>query len=103
VNITDQDGSGFKDFLDTLLNLTERFSRPIVLAHGDFHILLIDMLRLVHWHANEVAENEGKKIPNLTRLQMVGATENHWINGRNKPSRRTSIQIEYKKNLSNQE
>ena len=61
----------FQRILDVLREETERFGRPVVLAHGDSHYFRIDKpLR---------RKGGGKRIANFTRVETFGASDVHWI------------------------
>ena len=61
----------FKALLDVLREETERFGRPVVLAHGDSHYFRIDKpLR---------RRGGGRRLSNFTRVETFGAADVHWI------------------------
>lgn len=61
----------FQAVLDALREETERFGRPVVLAHGDSHYFRIDKpLR---------RKGGGRRIVNFTRVETFGASDVHWI------------------------
>ena len=81
LNHGEQDRAGFNKFLSKLLDLTKKFKKPVVLAHGDFHVFMVDSPRLVPFYANADATGpeDNMIIPNLTRVQIFGDSDNHWI------------------------
>ncbi len=61
----------FQAVLDVLREETERFGRPVVLAHGDSHYFRIDKpLR---------RKGGGRRVVNFTRVETFGASDVHWI------------------------
>ena len=61
----------FQAVLDVLRAETERFGRPVVLAHGDSHYFRIDKpLR---------RKGGGRRLANFTRVETFGASDVHWI------------------------
>ena len=61
----------FQAVLDALREETERFGRPVVLAHGDSHYFRIDKpLR---------RKGGGRRLSNFTRVETFGASDVHWI------------------------
>ena len=81
LNGAEEERSGFNPFLSTLLARTKAFDKPVALAHGDFHVFLVDTPRLVPFYANEDAQAEGdnRQVANLVRVQGFGDSENHWV------------------------
>ena len=73
--------AGFNDFIDRLLARAMEFDKPVVLAHGDFHVFVTDKPRLVPWYANADASSpeENQQSPNITRVQTFGDADNHWV------------------------
>lgn len=61
----------YQAILDVLREETERFGRPVVLAHGDSHYFRIDKpLR---------RKGGGLRFANFTRVETFGASDVHWI------------------------
>ncbi len=61
----------YEAFLDVLREETERFGRPVVLAHGDSHYFRIDKpLR---------RKPEGRRLWNFTRVETFGSSDVNWI------------------------
>ena len=61
----------FEALLDVLREETERFARPVVLAHGDSHFFRIDKpLR---------RKADGRRLWNFTRVETFGASDVNWI------------------------
>ena len=56
---------GFEAFLDAFVPRAAAFDGPVVLAHGDFHYLIID--------------EPFEAAPNVTRVQTFGAEVEHWL------------------------
>ena len=68
----------FKAFLDVLREETERFGRPVVLAHGDSHYFRVDKpLR---------SKRDGRRLSNFTRVETFGSSDVHWIEVRVDPA-----------------
>jgi len=61
----------FDPFISTIEEETEKFARPVLLAHGDGHIYTID-------HPL-VRRTTGQLLENLTRLQVPGSPEVGWV------------------------
>jgi hypothetical protein len=67
----DPDREAFEPFIATLEEEVERFARPVLLAHGDGHIYTVD-------HPL-VRRTTGRRLDNLTRLQVPGSPEVGWV------------------------
>ncbi|MBL8420437.1 MAG: metallophosphoesterase [Dechloromonas sp.] len=63
---------GFRDFLETLRQETLGFSGQVVAVHGDSHISRIDQ---------PLRDDNGKKIPNFTRVETFGYPLMGWTRG----------------------
>ncbi len=63
---------GFRDFLETLRQETLGFSGQVVAVHGDSHISRIDQ---------PLRDDNGKKIPNFTRVETFGYPLLSWTRG----------------------
>lgn len=62
----DKGASGFTEFLEVLLELSENYKKPILLINGDSHKYLIDKpLKTVDY----------KTVLNFTRMQVYGETD----------------------------
>jgi hypothetical protein len=61
----------FDPFISTIEEETEKFARPVLLAHGDGHIYAVD-------HPL-VRRTTGLRLENLTRLQVPGSPEVGWV------------------------
>ena len=61
----------FDPFLSTIEEETEKFARPVLLAHGDGHIYAVD-------HPL-VRRTTGRRLENLTRLQVPGSPKVGWV------------------------
>ena len=73
--------AGFNSFLEKLFSLGREYDRPVVLSHGDSHIFRVDRPRFVPWYANADATgpNDNPQVPTLTRMEVFGDSELHWI------------------------
>ena len=65
---------GFDDFLAKLYEKATAYDGPVVLAHGDNHVLLIDN----PW-VEESPDVYDPPVYNLTRVQTYGQSNIHWI------------------------
>ena len=63
---------GFRDFLETLRQEALGFSGQVVAVHGDSHISRIDQ---------PLRDDNGKKIPNFTRVETFGYPLMGWTRG----------------------
>jgi calcineurin-like phosphoesterase family protein len=83
----DIDRTGFNPFLEKLFALTQEYNRPVVLSHGDSHVFRVDRPRFVPWYSNPDATNaeDNLQIPKLTRLEVFGDSEVHWVKVRVNP------------------
>lgn len=61
----------FEPFIAAVEEEVERFARPVLLAHGDGHIYTVD-------HPL-VRRTTGRRLENLTRLQVPGSPEVGWV------------------------
>jgi len=61
----------FEPFITAVEEETERFARPVLLAHGDGHVYTVD-------HPL-VRRTTGRRLENLTRLQVPGSPEVGWV------------------------
>lgn len=61
---------GFWNTLDAFRSAASTFTGPILLIHGDYHVLEID---------RPLADDEGNTFLNLTRLQVMGAGDVHAV------------------------
>jgi hypothetical protein len=64
-------GSGFTRFLHVLTEETEKFGRPVLLVHGDYHTFLLD--KPLRHLAN------GRLLENFTRLEVFGEDDMHGV------------------------
>lgn len=73
--------AGFNAVLDRLLARARGFARPVLLAHGDFHLFLVDQPRFTPHYGNPDASGpaDNVQVPNLTRVQTYGDSEVHWL------------------------
>jgi hypothetical protein len=67
----DPDREAFEPFIAAVEEEAERFARPVLLAHGDGHIYTVD-------HPL-VRRTTGRRLDNLTRLQVPGSPEVGWV------------------------
>ena len=61
--------SGYRNFLDSVITETEKFSGQVLLVHGDTHFFKVD----------KPLYNPTRLLPNLTRLQTFGSPLIHWV------------------------
>ncbi len=66
--------SGFGETMQLFRTLAESFGRPVLLIHGDSHVFIIDQ---PFTSANP--ENKGRRLDNVTRLEVYGAPEVHAV------------------------
>jgi hypothetical protein len=59
-------GSGFRRTLKALAKRSKDYARPVLIVHGDHHRLIVDQ---------PVHNKDGDPVPNVTRLQVMGADE----------------------------
>ncbi len=73
--------AGFNPFLEKLFALSLTFDGPVVLSHGDSHVYRVDRPRFVPWYANADATgpNDNHQVPKLTRMEVFGDSELHWV------------------------
>ena len=62
--------NGYTTTLATIRRLAAAFGRPVLLVHGDSHVLRIDQ---------PIRDNAGRTIENVTRLMVMGAQEVHAV------------------------
>lgn len=62
--------SGFSTTLRTLTQAAQEFGRPVLLIHGDSHVLLIDQ---------PLRDARKATLQNVTRLMVMGAAEVHGV------------------------
>jgi len=67
----DPERVAFEPFLTALEEEAERFSRPILVVHGDGHEYLVDRPL--------VRRTSGRRLENLTRVQVPGSPEVGWV------------------------
>ncbi|MGD2062145.1 MAG: metallophosphoesterase [Nitrospirota bacterium] len=70
----DPERAGFNDLLTALEAKVIAFGRPVVLAHGDFHFLLIDQPLL-----GPTVEGPRRRLASFTRIQTFGTDDVHWV------------------------
>ncbi|NJL88155.1 MAG: hypothetical protein HC886_22835 [Leptolyngbyaceae cyanobacterium SM1_1_3] len=70
----DPDRTGFNDFLAALAEKSVEFGKPVVLAQGDSHFLVIDKPLFA-----QTADSTDRRIPNFTRIQSFGTPDIYWV------------------------
>ena len=65
---------GLRDTLNTLAAESKAFGRPVLLIHGDSHVLVIDR-PLTEAGAVLVAGQTGAALRKVARLQVMGADD----------------------------
>ncbi|MFY9608432.1 MAG: hypothetical protein WAU45_07445 [Blastocatellia bacterium] len=65
------DRQAFEPFITAVEEETEQFARPVLLAHGDGHVYTVD--------SPLVRRTTGRRLENLTRLQVPGSPEVGWV------------------------
>jgi hypothetical protein len=63
--------SGYRAFLELLEDEMSNLDRPILLIHGDRHTFRVDKPFL--------SRSTGARLVNLTRLELFGAKDIHWV------------------------
>lgn len=66
--------SGFGETMVLFRRLAESFGRPVLLIHGDSHVFIVDQ---PFTSANP--ENRGRRLDNVTRLEVFGAPDVHAV------------------------
>ncbi|MDP3654295.1 MAG: hypothetical protein Q8R67_21735 [Rhodoferax sp.] len=61
--------SGYRNFMNALVQQTEQFKGQVLFVHGDTHFFKMD----------KPLYSPGKALPNLTRLQTFGSPVLHWV------------------------
>lgn len=67
----DPNRRAYEPFITALEEEVEQFQRPVLLAHGDHHVYLVD-------HPL-VRRTTGRRLENLTRLQVPGSPDVGWV------------------------
>ncbi|MFE4107319.1 hypothetical protein [Almyronema epifaneia] len=70
----DPERTGFNAFLEALATKSIEFGKPVVLAQGDSHFLLIDKPLFA-----QATDGSNRRIPNFTRIQAFGTPDVYWI------------------------
>jgi hypothetical protein len=70
----DEDRAGFNRFVDALRDLTVRYGKPVLLAHGHIHYSLIDKPLY-----RAAMGGKRERVPTLTRIQTGGSPFVRWI------------------------
>ena len=70
----DQARAGVNDIIDHLRMRTLQYEKPVVLAHGDLHRLIIDNPMFA-----DVVGGGRRRVLNLTRVQTVGSPDVQWL------------------------
>ncbi len=61
--------SGYKDLMDTVIDLTSQFDGQVLFVHGDTHVFKVDKPLYAPLNV----------LPNFTRVQTFGSPNNHWV------------------------
>jgi hypothetical protein len=61
--------SGYRNFMEKLTQLTEKFDGQVLFVHGDTHFFKMD----------KPLYSPTKLLPNFTRLQTFGSPSLHWV------------------------
>ncbi|HSF23012.1 MAG TPA: hypothetical protein VLE20_02215 [Blastocatellia bacterium] len=67
----DPQRQAFEPFITVLEEEVEQFARPVLVAHGDHHVYTVD--------SPLVRRTTGRRLENLTRLQVPGSPEVGWV------------------------
>ena len=59
---------GFRSYLETLRSEVQAWGKPVIYVHGDTHTFRIDHPTVL-----------GTALPNLTRVEVYGPSDEHWI------------------------
>jgi hypothetical protein len=74
---TPNDGNlkGFEEFLAALEEETQKFGKPVVLAHGDSHYFRVDK----PLPRADADGNRRPRLVNFTRVENFGSPDVHWV------------------------
>jgi hypothetical protein len=67
----DEQQRPFEPFLLALEEETERFARPVLAVHGDYHVFQVDQPL--------VRRTTGRRLENFTRMQVPGSPRVGWV------------------------
>jgi hypothetical protein len=67
---------GFEELRVALQRETQRFSGPVVLAHGDTHYFRVD--KPIGMRAGKAVDAR-PSIENFTRVELFGMPNHHWV------------------------
>lgn len=70
-SVDDASRQAFEPFITAVEEEVERFGRPVLVAHGDDHVYTVD-------HPL-VRRTTGRRLENLTRLQVPGSHDVGWV------------------------
>jgi hypothetical protein len=73
----DSNLKGFEEFLAALEEETQKFGKPVVLAHGDSHHFRVDK----PLPRPDPDENRRPRLVNFTRAENFGSPDVHWVRG----------------------
>jgi hypothetical protein len=69
--------NGFEEFLAALEEETQKFGKPVVLAHGDSHYFRVDK----PLPRPDPDGNRRPRLVNFTRVENFGSPDVHWVPG----------------------
>jgi hypothetical protein len=84
--IDDKYRQSYEPFITTLEEEVERFANPVLVVHGDFHEYLVDRPL--------VRRTTGRRLDNLTRVQVPGSPDIGWVRVVVTPAPRTTFAFE---------
>jgi hypothetical protein len=67
--------TGFKSYLEALRSEVRAWAKPVLYVHGDTHTFRIDQPTVL-----------GTTLPNLTRVEVYGPSDEHWVRVDYEPS-----------------
>jgi hypothetical protein len=73
----DSNLKGFEEFLTALEGETQKFGKPVVLAHGDSHYFRVDK----PLPRPDPDGNRRPRLVNFTRVENFGSPDVHWVRG----------------------
>ena len=79
--------TGFRDSLYAFEAESIVFNRPVLLIHGDTHTFRIDKPML--------SSKDGRVLENVTRLEVPGSTDVHWVRVSVNPAKPTLFSFEH--------
>lgn len=86
-------GAGFRDTMLVIEDEAIVFNRPVLVVMGDTHILRITKPIL--------GERSGRVLENVTRLEVPGSTDVHWVRVKVDPSKRSLFAFEHEDVVEN--